>query len=106
MDNGVSVLRLAGALTRHAASEHSVTARNIARADIPSATRQSVVAFRESLAALGEGKQAPVASTASPISLESEMLVMAEARGRHEAATAIWRSALNMMRLATTGPQG
>ncbi|MEM6748306.1 MAG: hypothetical protein AAF608_12900 [Pseudomonadota bacterium] len=105
MDHGLSILKLASAMTRHAGHAHAATASNIARADVPDATATRAVRFRDSLREL-EQEQAPeLEDTDQAISIEREMLSMAEASGQHSAATAVWRSTLNMLRLAITGPQ-
>ncbi|MEM6912653.1 MAG: hypothetical protein AAF511_01605 [Pseudomonadota bacterium] len=105
MDHGLSILKLASAMARHAGHSHAATASNIARADVPEATVSKAMSFRESLRALQKGSEPDVEDTGQPISIESEMLSMAEASGRHGAATAVWKSTLNMLRLAVSGPQ-
>ncbi|MEO1657079.1 MAG: hypothetical protein AAFR65_05110 [Pseudomonadota bacterium] len=105
MDHGLSILKLASAMARHAGHVHAATASNIARADVPEATARKAASFRQSLRALEQGKTPQDEDTGQAISIEREMLSMAEASGQHGAATAVWKSTLNMLRLAITGPQ-
>ena len=105
MDHGLSILKLASAMARHAGHAHAATASNIARADVPQATASKAASFRESLRALEKGQSPTIDETDQAISIEKEMLTMAEAAGEHSAAMAVWRSTLNMLRLAITGPQ-
>ncbi|MEO1042584.1 MAG: hypothetical protein AAFX52_09850 [Pseudomonadota bacterium] len=105
MDHGLSILKLASAMARHAGHSHAATASNIARADVPEATASKALSFRQSLRALEKEAEPGLEDTGQSISIEKEMLSMAEASGRHGAATAVWKSTLNMLRLAVTGPQ-
>lgn len=105
MDHGLSILKLASAMTRHATHAHAATASNIARADVPEATASKVASFRQSLRSLEQDKAPELEDTGQAINIEREMLSMAEASGQHGAATAVWKSTLNMLRLAISGPQ-
>lgn len=105
MDNGVSILKIAGAMARHAGHLHQVTASNIARADIPGARQARIESFELSLAELERGGEPRSSMSEAPLELERELLTMAEARGRHDAALAVWKSTLTMMRLAAGAPQ-
>lgn len=105
MDDPISILKLTGALARHAAQSHAVTAQNIARADIPGSTASQIEEFERGLARLDGAGDVRSISTTKAINIEEQMLSVAEAGGRHQAAVSIWRSAINMMRLAVTGPQ-
>ena len=105
MDQGVSALKIASVLARHASHAHAVTSNNIAKADVPGATAARVASFEKSLKRLDQGNDPFTLDTGQLISVEREMLSMAEAGGRHSAALSIWKSTLNMMRLAVTPPQ-
>lgn len=105
MEHAVSVLKISSAMARHAADAHRVTARNIAHADIPGASRMQVELFQRGLKRLEDGDALRAETIREPIDIEAEMLAMAKAGGRHEAAVRIWRSTLDMMRLAASGPR-
>ena len=105
VNDGVSTLTLASAMARHAAQSHAVTAQNVARADVPGATALRVKEFRETLGPDALGSERLLEDTGQAINIEREMLSMAEASGMHGASMAIWKSTLNMLRLAASGPQ-
>ncbi|GGY43870.1 hypothetical protein [Parvularcula lutaonensis] len=105
MDHGVSILKLTSAMARHAAHAHAVTADNIARADIPGARAKAAADFQASLRGAGS-PEFRARDEGGLVSIEREMLAMGEARGRHDAALAVWKSTLSMMRIAIGGPQG
>jgi len=106
MESSVSLLKLTGAMARHASHAHRITADNLSRADIPEATRLKVQNFQASLRKLDRAQDPIVFDTGRPIDLEEEMLSAAKAKGQHEAALAFWQSGLKLMRLAVGAPQG
>ena len=105
MDTALSVLKLSSGMARHAAASQMATARNIAQADVPGTKALRVKGFAESFDELERGDEIQQYTENKAVSLEAEMLTLAEARGRQDAAIAMWKSTLNMMRLAVGGPQ-
>ncbi|MEM1379042.1 MAG: hypothetical protein AAGH41_00305 [Pseudomonadota bacterium] len=92
-------------MAAHASYQHNVVAQNIARADIPDARRLLVSEFERSLRRAEQGNPPRTREGRDAIRLETEMLSMAEAKGRHDSALTIWKSTLKMMRLAIGAPQ-
>ena len=105
MDTALSVLKLSSGMARHAAASQMATARNIAQVDVPGTKALRVKSFAESFDRLDQGDAVEEYTENKAVSLENEMLTLAEARGRQDAAVAIWKSALDMMRIAVGGPQ-
>ena len=103
MDSPVSLLKLTSAMARHAGHVHDVTARNIARADMPNATAERLEPFEASLRRLEHARPPRRSDTGMAINLEAQMLTMAEASSTHDAALTVWKSTLKMMRLAVGG---
>ena len=105
METGLSVLKLTSGMARHAGHAQAATARNIAQADIPGTEPLRVKSFAESMDAMARGEAPGSFIEQAPLSLETEMLTLAKAKGQQDAAVAVWKTALDMMRLAVTGPQ-
>ncbi|NNU15373.1 hypothetical protein HK107_03405 [Parvularcula sp. ZS-1/3] len=105
MAQEISLLKLSSTMARHATQAHGATADNLARVDVPGAKRRELIAFQDALKASSGGREVAPELTREPIKLDAEMLSMAEARGRHEAAMSVWKSTLGMLRLAIRGPQ-
>lgn len=105
MDTALSVLKLTSGMARHAADMQVATARNIAQIDVPGTKPLRVRSFNDSLEQIGRGEAPEQYEEQKPLSLETEVLTLAQARGRHDAAVAIWNTTLDMMRLAVGGPQ-
>ena len=119
----IEVLRMARAMTDHAAQRQAVVARNIANADTPGFKAKDLEAFADSYqGAIGK---LPLTATrakhladpfwsggsprflveekgASPdgntVTLEDEIARTADVRHEHEIALAVYRSGLNMLR--------
>lgn len=118
MQLDLSILRVAGALGRHAAERHSLIARNIANADTPGYRAVDLepfaAALRRGAVAGGEGaapRELAIASlgAASPdgntVSLEDQMLRAGEAARASEIATTIFTKTIAMLRAAAARPR-
>ena len=113
----LKLLTMAGALARHAAARHEVLAGNIANADTNGYRAKDLEPFTDTLARTGSGAGlADAASTSawrivdvsapglqSPngntVSLEDQMVRSIEAQQSHEAATAIYKKTIDILRL-------
>jgi flagellar basal body rod protein FlgB len=103
MEAPISTLKLASAMARHAAHSHSAVTSNLARADIPGAERVQMQSFEEMVRS---GQPTPTArATGEAISVEREMLDLAEAGSGHDAALTLWKSTLNRLRMAVAAPR-
>ncbi|MHA7873202.1 MAG: FlgB family protein [Hyphococcus sp.] len=121
MMDDINILKLASAMARHAVARHQVISENLANADTPNFKAKDIEAFtqayerfsRKDVAApeMGAGK-GPAAwrfdtvsapGVESPngnnVSIEDQMMRSIEAQQDHQAATAIYRKAMNIMRL-------
>jgi flagellar basal-body rod protein FlgB len=115
----LTILSTASAMAAHAVERHSLIARNIAHADTPGYRavdlRSFVDSYREvtesglrgtggSVAHRGLDLRAeivsdtPVAPNGNSVSLEHEMVRMAENRHQHELALSVYRSSMNILR--------
>jgi flagellar basal-body rod protein FlgB len=103
MEAPISTLKLASAMARHAAHAHSAVSSNLARADLPKAERISVQSFEEMVR--GGGDTPALRPSGEAISVEREMLSLAEAGSGHDAALTLWKSTLNMLRMAVAAPR-
>ena len=101
----LSILDTASAMARHAGHVHAVVADNIARADLPGATAKGAMPFAEALRATASGEAMTARDTGAPISLDDQMVAMAQNAGRHDAAVTIWSRTLDMIRLAGASPR-
>lgn len=120
MMEDVNILKLASAMARHAADRHKVLAENIANADTANYKAKDLEPFAEAYARTS--RHAAMSSTggssaaqdwrfetvttpgvASPngnnVSIEDQMMRSIEAQQDHQAATAIYRKAMNIMRM-------
>ncbi|SEN71363.1 flagellar basal-body rod protein FlgB [Paracoccus alcaliphilus] len=121
MFDNIEMLRMARALTAHAAQRQVVVARNIANSDTPGFKTRDLDSFastyRDGQAELRQTRAGHIAapgwSPAGPrlitidsggapngntVSIEEEMARMAETRREHDLSVNIYRSAMNMMR--------
>lgn len=116
----LELTRMAQALAAHAGTRMGVIAQNVAHADTPGYKAQDLAGFAAVWAERGEGMRAtrpghlsdpPRLPAARPfvsggeeapngnsVSLEGEMVKMAEARQEHEMALAIYRSTSEVIR--------
>lgn len=118
----LTILQTASAMAAHASERHSLIARNIAHADTPNYRTQDLAPFIDSYrapeaddlratrashdAATPQGLKlrshtvtdTPVAPNGNSVSLEHEMVRMAENRHQHELALSVYRSSLNILR--------
>ena len=120
MFENIGMIRMARALTAHAAERQTVIARNIANSDTPGFRSGDIedfsISYRDAPFALRQTRtrhlpppqwqdttrRITVESGMSPngnsVSLEEEMVKLAETRRGHELSIGIYRSALNLMR--------
>ena len=120
MLDDLKILSMASALARHSAQRHQTLAENIANADTPGYKAQDIESFsdavkragdsQESMTALGSGdfhwrvNDIVSAGLTSPngntVSLEDQMMRSIEAQQNHEAATAIYKKTMDIIRLS------
>lgn len=112
----LTILRVAGALGRHAAERHSVIAANVANADTPGFRARDLEPFSD-LLGRQSGDEAGTLRTktivslgaASPngntVSIEDQMLRAGEAARAGEIAATIFQKAIAMLRAAGARPR-
>lgn len=100
-----STLKLASAMARHANDGHAAIARNIAYVDVPNAKAVEMPSFADALKALLAGEEVRPTQTKQPITLDGEMVAMAQNGGRHTAAVTIWSETVELIRLAAQSPR-
>lgn len=123
MPGDLKILSMASAMARHAARRHEVIAENIANADTAGYKAKDLEPFAQAysqrrLSAGGEGGAASASASAdswrvilsnapgaqSPngntVSLEDQMVRSVEAQQAHEAATAIYKKTIDILRLS------
>lgn len=120
MLNSIEILKMASAMARHAATRHQVISQNVANADTAGFKAKDLEPFADSYARMSaQQKMAPnsltganawraetvnIPGVASPngntVSVEDQMMRSVEAQQQHEAATAIYRKAMNIMRMS------
>lgn len=114
----LKLLQMAGALARHSAARHELLARNIANADTNGYRAKDLERFEEIIArttsGLGPSEGAPpldwrILDIAAPglqspngntVSLEDQMVRSVEAQQSHEAATAIYKKTIDILKLS------
>lgn len=118
MFSDLKLLNLASAMARHAAARHEVLAENIANADTPGYKAKDLEPFAAAFQRALDEDGSPVAAakdatwrviaqaspgTMSPngnsVSLEDQMIKSVEAQQDHDAATAIYKKSLDILRL-------
>lgn len=123
MFDNIEMIRMARALTAHAATRQQVIARNVANADTPGFKSYDVRPFSESYdqaetapmratrsnhyaeaswsstgSRVIEDKSVEAAPNGNSVSVEEEMFRIASNRREHEMSVSIYRSALSLMR--------
>lgn len=106
------IFKVYGAMARHAAESHRVSAENIANAAVPGYQARAVEPFESYLARLGRepaGQGPHLISSATgdasapngnTVNLEQEMFRSAEAVGQHSMAMSVYSKSLDLMRSA------
>lgn len=118
----LTILNTASAMAAHAVERHSLIARNIAHADTPGYRAQDLRSFVDSYREVTDSgmrsprsgqsfsahrnldlqtdiiADSPVAPNGNSVSLEHEMVRMAENRHQHELALSVYRSSMNILR--------
>ncbi|MEM8937495.1 MAG: flagellar basal body protein [Pseudomonadota bacterium] len=121
MLENIKMLTIASALQRHSAERHSVIAENIANADTRNYKAKDIEPFDQAFARLSRagvennaggaamqsewrtfeaaqlGSHSPNGNT---VSLEEQMMQSIEAQQSHEAATTIYRKAIDILRMS------
>lgn len=117
MQSDLSLLRLAGALGRHAAERLSTAAVNVANADTPGYRAKDIEPFSDAVRRLRERgelqsfrtKTVENLGAASPngntVSLEDEMLRAGEASRAGEIAATLFQKTIAMLRAAGARPR-
>lgn len=125
MFDRIETMRMARALTDHAARRQGVIARNIANADTPGYRARDVQDFAATYHApmAGEGLKstraghlpdpfwpgdtsrltvdaAPVSPNGNSVSVEDEMVKMARMKREHDLSLAIYKSSMDLMRIS------
>ncbi len=100
-----SLLNLSSAMARHAGHVHEVTASNIARVDMPGATAREAAGFADALRAVSGGEAVTAREGRAPISLDDELVRMAQNATRHDMAVTVWSRTLDMVRMAGASPR-
>ncbi|MEE4211150.1 MAG: hypothetical protein V2I43_18020 [Parvularcula sp.] len=99
------ILRMSSLMLRHAAKTQETVASNIARADVPGATRHRVADFADAYVRMSRGETLKAQETAASIDLEQELLDLTSAAGRRDTGAGIWKSTLTMLRMAMAAPR-
>lgn len=119
MSEDLKILSMASAMAKHAARRHQVLAQNIANADTSGYQAKDLEPFSEaygrsssSLSVSGSNAVekdwrvvvSSAAGSASPngnsVSLDDQMMRSVEAQQAHEAATAIYKKTVDILRLS------
>jgi flagellar basal-body rod protein FlgB len=122
MDN-INILKLASAMARHAADRHKVLSENIANADTANYKAKDLEPFAEAYSRMSKrgsslndylngdsGKpswrietiNSPGATSpnGNNVSIEDQMMRSIEAQQNHQAATAIYKKAIGILRIS------
>lgn len=108
------LLNMASALARHSTQRHQVLSQNIANADTPDYKAKDLAPFAETFSRFGaeagrEGQgwriveptsYGAMSPNGNNVSLETQMIGAVEAQQNHEAATAIYRKTIEILRLS------
>ncbi len=112
MFDELTILRDASALARHSAMRHQVIAENIANANTPGYVAKdiqdfnSVYAQNRDFGSSVEWRASEIRNptTASPngntVSLQEELMKSAQTEGRHDAAIAIYRKTMDILKMS------
>jgi len=98
-------LAIAMAMVRHAGDRQAVLSENIANVDTPGFRARDVQTFEE-VFATGEAARADIDATApikpngNSVSLEQQVMHLAETRGQHEMGLGLWEKTLDLYRTA------
>ncbi|MBU2956894.1 FlgB family protein [Paracoccus sp. 1_MG-2023] len=120
MFENIEMMRMARALTAHAADRHVATARNIANADTPGYRATDLGDFTDAYAGAADLRVtdprhlaapdwtpgaarlsdtgAPMSPNGNSVSLEEELVRAADVKRQHDLSLAVFRSGLDLMR--------
>lgn len=117
MRSELTILRVSGALGRHAAERHSVIAANIANADTPGYRAKDIESFADALRRQRDEPNAPpfqfttinslgaTSPNGNTVSLEDQMLRAGEAVRASDIAATIFSKTIAMLRAAGARPR-
>lgn len=115
MFEGVKLLQNMSALAGHAEKRHAIIAENVANADTPGFKARDLQPFSEIFqksemtgrdinSVSADIRKMETGDIASPngntVSLEQQTMLAAQTKGDHELALAVYRKALEMMKMA------
>lgn len=114
MISDLNLLKIYGAMARHAAEAQSVSAANISRANEPGYKAQEIESFEAYLARVSQTRAAdpfgasfqtslsatPAAPNGNTVSLEREIFNSAEAAGQHNLALTVYSKSIDLLRTA------
>ncbi|WOI52679.1 hypothetical protein [Parvularcula sp. LCG005] len=100
-----TVLNIAKAMATHAAERQAVVAENIAQADTPGYRARDIEDFATMVrnggyARVQEDRTAATKINGNSVSLEDQVINLAEAKGEHDMALGLWRQTLSMYQIA------
>lgn len=100
-----SILNVARAMVGHAVERQAVIAENIAHADTPGYRAKDLETFAETFAK-GQvttevvDNDAAVKPNGNSVSLESQVMNLAQTRGQHEMGLALWEQTMTLYQTA------
>ena len=99
------ILSIAKAMVSHATERQVVLAENIANADTPGYRARDVQAFAEMFRAgepveVSVNANAPLKPNGNSVTLEAQVMNLAEARGQHEIGLGLWQKTMTLYRTA------
>lgn len=114
MISDLNLMKIYGAMARHAAESQSVSATNIARANEPGFKAAEIESFEAYLARVSMSgapdpmstsfktrlADLPAAPNGNTVSLEQEIFNSAEALGQHNLALTVYSKSLDLLRTA------
>lgn len=113
MSGDLTIFNQASAMARHAAERHRVIAENVANADTPGYKAQDLPPFDAAIATrpdddlartrmfrAAEVENARTSPNGNSVGLEDQMVRAADATAQHEMALAIYRQAMDLLRLS------
>ncbi|MEM9619739.1 MAG: FlgB family protein [Pseudomonadota bacterium] len=122
MMDDINILKMASAMARHAAARHTILSENLANADTANYKAKDIEPFSDAYTRLAKhnamaGKDTDfnndmaswrvesitgggvMSPNGNNVSIEDQMMRSIEAQQDHQAATAIYRKAMNIVRM-------
>ena len=99
------LLAVAQAMVRHSAERQAVAAKNIAHVNTPGYRAEKIAEFSEIFQGRADARpvvdeSAPIQPNGNSVSLEQQVMMLAEAKGQNDIGLGIWEKAMQMYRLA------